>query len=220
MESRREGNLALSSKIEVWKGKLEITIYIIRRVISGDAVPPFMAPFDIIGASGKLKTVKRQGWLDAGVKDAESVADHSFRTAFIVAFFGDEASDKSGRKKRGGKFDVLRAVRMALIHDMAEAEIGDITPHSGISRGKKAQLEEAAIRKLGDERILALWKEYEKGKTPEAIVVRQADVLERVLQSGEYIAAGNSRKRLAKFRRGWQEQVKSKVLRELVRLDC
>ncbi len=38
-------------------------------------------------ASGKLKTIKRAGWVKkAGIENAESVADHSFRTAVIGAF--------------------------------------------------------------------------------------------------------------------------------------
>ena len=113
--------------------------------------------------------------------------------------------------------DVLKAVRMALIHDLAEAEVGDITPHSGVSRAKKAKLEEAAIRRLGDGRILALWKEYEEGETPEAILVRQADVLERVVQAGEYVAAGTPRRRLAKVRLGWRSRVRNAALRMLAR---
>jgi len=171
----------------------------------------------IMRAAGKLKRVKRQGWLDAGVKDAESVADHSFRTAFIVAFFSYEQKAHGKKGKGGGGLDVLKAVRMALIHDLAEAEVGDITPHSGVSRAKKAKLEEAAIRRLGDGRILALWKEYEEGETPEAILVRQADVLERVVQAGEYVAAGNPRRRLAKFRLGWRSRVRNAALRMLAR---
>ncbi len=37
---------------------------------------------------GKLKEVKRQGWVVAGVKDCESTAEHSFRFAVMSMILG------------------------------------------------------------------------------------------------------------------------------------
>jgi len=145
-----------------------------------------MSELDIIRAAGKLKRVKRQGWLDAGVKDAESVADHCYRTALIVAFCAEGADTGPRKGKRGGRLDVLKAVRMALIHDIAEAEVGDLTPRSGVPQAEKARREEEAVRRLGDRRVLELWREFDEGKSPEARVVREADVQERTIQATEY----------------------------------
>lgn len=37
--------------------------------------------------------------------------------------------------------DINKCIRMALVHDMAEAITGDITPHDGISAEEKRNLE-------------------------------------------------------------------------------
>ena len=166
-----------------------------------------MSSKGLMAAAGKLKCVKRQGWIDAGVpkEEAESVADHSFRVAFIAAFM--EPSDR---------LDVLKMVRMALVHDIAEGRIGDLTPRSGVSRKMKGRMEKMAIGALRDDSINALWMEYERGKTPEAKLVREADVLERVIQAGEYMASGHPRRDLAHFLEGWTDEVKSPILRALM----
>lgn len=38
--------------------------------------------------------------------------------------------------------DVIRCVKMALIHDVGEAIVGDITPRCGVSDAEKFKLEE------------------------------------------------------------------------------
>ena len=135
-----------------------------------------MSRAKIVAAAGKLKTVKRQGWLDAGIpwQEVESVADHSYRTALMVALTA-----------RPG-LDMTKALKMALVHDIGEASIGDLTPKSGVPRRKKASMEEAAVRRLGDDQLLLFFREYQDGKTPEARLVSEMDVLERVAQAREY----------------------------------
>jgi 5'-deoxynucleotidase YfbR-like HD superfamily hydrolase len=39
-----------------------------------------------------------------------------------------------------------RLIKVCLVHDLAEAEVGDITPHAGISKEDKRKLEEVRIR--------------------------------------------------------------------------
>ena len=44
----------------------------------------------LLRAAGSLKTIQRAGWVKkAGIKDAESVADHSFRMAVIGMYLGE-----------------------------------------------------------------------------------------------------------------------------------
>ena len=68
-----------------------------------------------------LKSVPRTGWIDRGVPvaEAESVAEHSFQMA-IVAWMA-AAADPS--------LDRDRVLKLAVIHDLPEAVIGDITPY-------------------------------------------------------------------------------------------
>ncbi len=69
----------------------------------------------------RLKSVPRTGWIDRGVRadDVESVAEHSFQTA-LVAWMA-AAADPS--------LDRDRVLKLAVIHDLPEAVIGDITPY-------------------------------------------------------------------------------------------
>jgi putative hydrolase of HD superfamily len=44
--------------------------------------------------------------------------------------------------------DAGRCTRMALVHDVAEAIVGDITPHCNVSDEEKHQLEADAIQQI------------------------------------------------------------------------
>ncbi|MGQ9582681.1 MAG: HD domain-containing protein [Thermoplasmatota archaeon] len=169
--------------------------------------PPPMLDISLLKAAGELKRVRRQGWLEAGVprERVESVADHCFRTALIVAFYG------------GVEVDRLKAIRMALIHDLGESAIGDLTPRSGVSRERKAQMEEEAVRALGNAEVLALYREYVEGETPVARLVYEADVLEMLAQARELEMAGHPRRALEPFWEGWSREIVSPGMRVLVR---
>jgi 5'-deoxynucleotidase YfbR-like HD superfamily hydrolase len=129
---------------------------------------------------GELKKINRSGWIRHDIPEPESVADHSFRTAFIAMILGDML-----------KVDKLKLVKMALIHDLAEVLAGDITPHDGMPMEEKLKREEASIVELlndlpnGDEYI-GLWKEYEEQESREAVVLKNIDIFERALQAAEY----------------------------------
>lgn len=75
----------------------------------------------LFGAFAELKRVKRTGWIDRGVpgEDVESVADHTCLTALIawIAAVDDPALDAD------------RVLKLAMIHDLAEAIVGDAPPY-------------------------------------------------------------------------------------------
>lgn len=84
---------------------------------------------------------------------------------------------------------------MALVHDVAESIVGDITPHCGISKSEKEQLEMEAMKKLrtmledypeASEEMMQLWEEYCAAETAEAQFVKDLDKLEMILQADEY----------------------------------
>jgi putative hydrolase of HD superfamily len=68
-----------------------------------------------------LKHTPRTGWIDRGVPtaDVESVADHSFMTALIAWIAAREDAS----------LDADRVLKLALIHDLAEAIVGDRPPY-------------------------------------------------------------------------------------------
>lgn len=94
--------------------------------------------------------------------------------------------------------DIARCVQMCLVHDLAEAYVGDITPVEGVPASVKHELEERAMSAFLDEmlggssnaqareRFRALWEEYEARETPESKLVKDLDRLELVLQGVEY----------------------------------
>ena len=129
---------------------------------------------------GELKTIKRSGWVRCEIPEPESVADHSFRCAFMAMILGDRMA-----------VDTFKLVKMALLHDIAEVVAGDITPYDGISSKEKAQREEAGLWTLLEnvknvDQYIALWKEYEEENTMEARLVKKIDKLEMALQAREY----------------------------------
>ena len=146
---------------------------------------------DFLSICGKLKQTKRTGWTKYKeiTSQVESVADHSFRIALMAFVFGLQQEEDKEEKV----LDVQKLVTMALVHDIAESIVGDITPHCGISKEEKNTLEVGAMEKLketlGDvagETIETLWLEYENGSSREARVVKELDKLEMLLQASEY----------------------------------
>jgi putative hydrolase of HD superfamily len=141
--------------------------------------------------AGQLKRVQRAGWIRAGVGNGhgapvESVADHSWRVALMTLAVSSEAG-----------VDVGRALRMALLHDVQEALVGDIMPpqHSGVSEADKHAKELAAVEELrallgadnalGAE-LVELWNEYEEGTSATARFVKDLDKAEMLLQADTY----------------------------------
>eukprot|EP01018_Ginkgo_biloba_P023918 Gb_23596 [translate_table: standard] len=130
-----------------------------------------------------LKTTKRKGWLNHGIKNAESIADHMYRMAAMALI----AVDVPGINRD-------RCVKMAIVHDIAEAIVGDITPSDGIPKEEKSRREREALdemcRVLGGgsraEEIKELWNEYENNSSREANLVKDFDKVELILQALEY----------------------------------
>ncbi|KAJ7230457.1 HD domain-containing protein [Mycena pura] len=130
-----------------------------------------------------LKTQKRTGWVDNNIPNPESIADHMYRMAVLAMCASDE------------KLDISKCVMLCLVHDLAEAHVGDIAPREGISASEKRRREEEAIHNIvhdmlhnspAAKQIEALWKEYEERQTPEALFVKDLDRFEMASQALEY----------------------------------
>lgn len=162
-------------------------------------------------AVSKLKEVERSGWVWRGLKRPETIAEHSFRTAFLAWALGEKAGIDTGR-----------AIQIALVHDICEVYAGDLTPYHGLlpsNRKKKDEmlsrwvrvprkqkekltrtrqkLEERALRRLiknlapsTQREIYALWADFEYGRSREGKFVNQLDRVEALLQAIEYFGTG------------------------------
>jgi putative hydrolase of HD superfamily len=125
-----------------------------------------------------------------------------------MAMIAGFASSEDDNADSSNSIDTNKCIQMALVHDLAEATVGDITPHCGVSDQDKHQMELDAMTKLttgllgtamGAERILSLWKEYEQGTTEEAKLVKDMDKLEMILQALEYEQDGENKQSLDGF---------------------
>ena len=162
--------------------------------------------------TGILKRTQRTGWVDVGVYQPESVADHTFRTAFLCMLYADMEG-----------LDPLKLLRMALIHDLPEAVIGDLMPSQKSTENKEN--EENAMHqilsllpKMQRENYLAVWNEYQEGKTREAKAVRQLEKIEMALQAKEYEKFGSASKSLERFIKSAEEATIWPELRRLLSL--
>lgn len=149
--------------------------------------------------AGTLKQTKRTGWWMAGVRDPESVAEHSWRTALLASIIA---------KLEGA--DPAQAAFLAVWHDSQETRTGDLN-HLGKKYAASADPEAVTADQVSGmpERLAAavrdLVAEYEAKESPEAICARDADKLECMIQGIEYKAQGyenaqrwidNSRRRI------------------------
>jgi putative hydrolase of HD superfamily len=145
------------------------------------AAPAAAALLRFLHLAGRLKDTPRAGWALRGISLPESVAEHSHRAALLALVLAPHARPP---------LDVARCVAMALVHDLAEALVGDITPYDDVSAEEKRRREEAAMREIsalaGDQSLAGLWREYDAAESPEARFVKELDKLETVLQAAEY----------------------------------
>ena len=145
--------------------------------------------------ASSLKHVQRSGWVQHGVPAPERVAGHSHRLALMAMVL--ERTEGGVRAGGGEAVDMGRVMRMAVVHDIAEADVGDITPADGVPKAEKARLEAAAVARFGAmlagtaeagaaDATAALFHEYEDDATPEAHVCHELDKFDMILQAFEY----------------------------------
>lgn len=123
----------------------------------------------------RLKRELRHSWLSDGRR--ESVAEHTWFIALIALL-------TYRRLEQPVALD--RVLAMAIVHDLAEAEVGDIPFfETGDRKARKAALEQAAMDGIAamlpapeGDAVRQLWLEFEEGRTPEAKFVRALDHLE------------------------------------------
>lgn len=158
---------------------------------------------------GKLKKIPRKGWVLIGIKNAETIAAHTFHEAIMVWLLA---------KQQKTRLNAERVLKTALIHDLCELYAGDMSPYDEILpknkkewpklfdkwprflKSKKAKYyqkkhkkEKIALKKLIAQlpleirkEIMGLWQDYELGRTKEGRFVKQAGRLVTLLQALEY----------------------------------
>lgn len=133
---------------------------------------------------GMLAQTPRSGFYFLG-SGRQSTAEHLNRVTyigFVLAFME-------------GNVDTEKILKMCLFHDLAEVRTSDLNyvHQKYVERHEdKAVQDLTSIVPFGAD-ILAIITEYEERKTPESIIVKDADNLEWILSLKEQVDIGNAR---------------------------
>ncbi|KOC60051.1 HD domain-containing protein 2 [Habropoda laboriosa] len=149
---------------------------------------------DFLDMHLSFQHMKRRGWVVRNIPEPETIAGHMYRMAMLSFLVDNEEN-----------LDKVKIMQMALIHDLAECIVGDITPHCGVPPDEKHRLEDEAMedisKLLGDKGpgILEMFREYEKQESPEAKYVKDLDRLDLIMQAYEYEKRDNALGELEEF---------------------
>jgi 5'-deoxynucleotidase YfbR-like HD superfamily hydrolase len=114
----------------------------------------------------------------------ESIAEHSFFVASIVLKLADDY-----------EFDVGPAIGMAIVHDWTESYTDDITVLTKRKYPEIAKVIEEIEPKIAKEEfspmVLLLWQEYKAMETPEALIVKYADIIQVIQYAQAEVNMGN-----------------------------
>jgi putative hydrolase of HD superfamily len=132
-----------------------------------------------VGTMRKLPRMHRQTLLTDDMSD--NIATHSYRVA-IIAWFLSKMEET----------DPYKTLMMALFHDMAEVRTGDHNwIHKRYVREYEDDVRDEQLGSLPFPEIKELADEYEKRESEEAIVAKDAALLDKVLLLREYEWQGN-----------------------------
>lgn len=150
----------------------------------------------------RLKIEKREGWRRFGISRGESIADHMYRMSIITMIAPPAIASR---------LDISRCTKMALVHDMAEGLVGDLTPVDGVPKQEKNRREAATMDWVANnllgkvhggingQELKAVWQEYEDSVTLESQFVHDVDKIELILQMLEYERAHECTLDLSEF---------------------
>ncbi len=140
------------------------------------------AQFAFLNEADRLKSILRATTLVDGSR-RENSGEHSWHLALYAMVLADQA---------GPDVNLDRVIRMLLLHDLVEIDVGDVPIHSagGKAHGSAATQDaeaKAAIRIFGllpnDLRaeLHSLWQEFEAAQTPDAIFAKSLDRVQPVM---------------------------------------
>ena len=135
----------------------------------------------------KLKQITRQNYLADGTRK-ENDAEHSWHLALMCILFIEYGSEN---------LDLLRVIKMALIHDLVEIDAGDTYCYDHAAGIGKAAREQRAADRLfkllppdQEMEFRNIWDEFEGRSTPEASFAAALDRLQPLTLN--YRAQGKS----------------------------
>lgn len=134
---------------------------------------------EFIVAIDKLKHITRQN-IVIGTNRNENDAEHSWHLAVMAMLLSEYATEKN--------IDILRVIKMVLIHDLVEIHAGDTFCYDEKGYEDKAEREQQAADRLFNilpsdqaQEIMKLWREFEEMRTPEATFAASLDRFQPLL---------------------------------------
>ena len=135
---------------------------------------------DFIHEIDKVKYIQRKTKLFNSNRN-ENDAEHSWHLAVMAIVLSGHANEQ---------IDVLRVIKMLLIHDVVEIDAGDIFLYDATQNHTNTDAELRAAKRIFGllpqaqaEEFIAIWEEFEVGITPEAKFARSMDRFEPLLQN-------------------------------------
>ena len=126
----------------------------------------------------KEKEVFRQSYLCSGNR-RENDAEHAWHAALMAVILAEYANEE---------IDLLKTITMLLIHDVVEIDAGDTYAYDVEGLKSQAEREEKAADRIYGllpedqrERMLALFREFEVGESPEARFAKTLDNVQPVM---------------------------------------
>ena len=123
----------------------------------------------------KEKRIGRQTYCSDG-ETLENDAEHAWHAALMAVLFSEYANEP---------VDVLKVVKMLLIHDIVEIDAGDTYAYDDVGIATQAEREQKAAERIYNilpedqaQELMALWQEFEALETPEAKYAKAMDNLQ------------------------------------------
>ena len=138
--------------------------------------------FAFLNEADRLKSVMRATTLVDGSRP-ENSGEHSWHLALYALVLADQAAP-------GVNID--RVIRMLLLHDLVEIDVGDVPIHSQNGQAHASVETKAAEAKAADRifsllpndlraDLRALWDEFEAAETPDARFAKSLDRVQPVM---------------------------------------
>jgi putative hydrolase of HD superfamily len=138
--------------------------------------------FAFLNEADRLKHVMRATTTVDGTRP-ENSGEHSWHLALYALVLADQA---------GPGVDISRVIRMLLIHDLVEIDVGDVPIHSQNGQAHASAATQAAEARAADRifgllpddlrnDLRALWEEFEAAETPDARFAKSLDRVQPVM---------------------------------------
>ena len=131
-----------------------------------------------------LKDKIRSGWKVCHIERerVESVAEHIYGTCMLAIAIDSEYDFN---------IDLMKVIKMLVIHELEEIEIKDFTPFDKITNEEKRKIGKVAVEEVlkdltKKEELNELIEEFENMKTKESIFAKMCDKLESDIQCKLY----------------------------------